>query len=154
MLRIHVPVPTLAVSSARLRPTINSASSIVCIAIIASMLGGGFAHFDHANLGPSFPFGAAGVFCAAIVVYWSYTGFDMVATMAEETKNPGRDVPLGLIASISTITVCCAMSLTLVGIHVIYLDSQSIVSCMLQNSKQRSFVCLITIFSCAHEPIK
>ena len=74
MLRIHVPVPTLAVSSARLRPTINSASSIVCIAIIASMLGGGFAHFDHANLGPSFPFGAAGVFCAAIVVYWSYTG--------------------------------------------------------------------------------
>ncbi|KAF8746362.1 hypothetical protein HU200_013379 [Digitaria exilis] len=137
-LRIHVPAladgfnlldpiavvvlcstSALAVSGARLTSTINSLASIVGIAIIAFVLGGGFAHFDAANLAPSFfPFGAAGVFRAAAVVYWSYTGFDMVATMAEETKNPGRDVPLGLISSMSAVTVVyCAMSLALVGMQ-------------------------------------
>ncbi|CAN6207557.1 unnamed protein product [Urochloa humidicola] len=109
----------LAVSGARLTSAINSVASVAGIAIIAFVLGGGFAHFDAANLSPSFfPFGAAGVFRAAAVVYWSYTGFDMVATMAEETKNPGRDVPLGLITSMSAITaVYCAMSLVLVGMQ-------------------------------------
>ncbi|CAN6194930.1 unnamed protein product [Urochloa humidicola] len=137
-LRIHVPAlpdgfnlldpiavvvlcatSTLAVSGARLTSTINSIASIAGIAIIAFVLGGGFAHFDSANLSPDFfPFGAAGVFRAAAVVYWSYTGFDMVATLAEETKNPGRDVPLGLITSMTAITVVyCAMSLVLVGMQ-------------------------------------
>ncbi|CAN1845265.1 Cationic amino acid transporter 8, vacuolar [Linum perenne] len=49
--------------------------------------------------------GAKGVFNAAAVVYWSYTGFDMVATMAEETKKPSRDIPIGLIGSMSMITM-------------------------------------------------
>jgi len=57
-----------------------------------------------------FPFGSAGAFGAAAIVYWSYTGFDMVATMTEEAKNPVRDVPLGLISSMLVVTlVYCAM---------------------------------------------
>jgi amino acid transporter len=56
----------------------------------------GFSHFEPANLAPSFfPFGSAGAFRAVAIVYWSYMGFDMVATMTKETKNPGCDVPLG-----------------------------------------------------------
>ena len=43
-------------------------------------------------------------------MYWSYTGFDMVATMTEEAKNLGCDVPLGFISSMLVITlVYCAM---------------------------------------------
>lgn len=84
-------------SGARLMSTINSLASVVGIVIIAFVMGVGFAHFDKGNLEPSFfPFGAAAV------VYWSYTGFDMVATMAEETKNPDRDVPLGLLSSMDS----------------------------------------------------
>ncbi|KAJ6423619.1 hypothetical protein OIU84_024568 [Salix udensis] len=57
-----------------------------------------------------------GVFVAAAVVYWAYTGFDMVATMAEETKNPSRDIPIGLVGSMSIITVVyCLMALALTG---------------------------------------
>ncbi|XP_031279906.1 cationic amino acid transporter 8, vacuolar-like [Pistacia vera] len=60
------------------------------------------------------PFGANGFFEAATVVYWSYTGFDMVATMAEETKRPARDIPIGLVGSMSMITVIyCLMALAL-----------------------------------------
>ncbi|GJM98242.1 hypothetical protein PR202_ga15231 [Eleusine coracana subsp. coracana] len=117
---VLIATSSLAVSGARLTSTINSWASAVGIAIIAFVLAVGFSHLDPTNLTtPSFfPFGAAGVFRAAAVVYWSYTGFDMVATMAEETKDPGRDVPLGLISSMSAITVVyCAMSLALVGMQ-------------------------------------
>ncbi|KAK3133869.1 hypothetical protein QOZ80_6AG0542150 [Eleusine coracana subsp. coracana] len=117
---VLIATSSLAVSGARLTSTINSWAYAVGIAIIAFVLAVGFSHLDPTNLTtPSFfPFGAAGVFRAAAVVYWSYTGFDMVATMAEETKDPGRDVPLGLISSMSAITVVyCAMSLALVGMQ-------------------------------------
>ncbi|XP_056167918.1 cationic amino acid transporter 8, vacuolar-like [Syzygium oleosum] len=58
--------------------------------------------------------GASGVFAAAAIVYWSYTGFDMVATMAEETKKPSRDIPIGLAGSMTVITVIyCLMALAL-----------------------------------------
>ena len=57
-----------------------------------------------------FTFGSAGTFRAAAIMSRSYTGFDIVATMTEEAKNPGRDVPLGLISSILVITlVYCDM---------------------------------------------
>jgi amino acid transporter len=116
---VLVATSSLAMSGARLSSTVNSIASAAGIAILAFVLAVGFSHFDPSNLAPTFfPFGAAGVFRAAAVVYWSYTGFDMVATMAEETKNPGRDVPLGLISSMSAITVVyCAMSLALVGMQ-------------------------------------
>uniref|UniRef100_A0A0D9WQZ7 Cationic amino acid transporter C-terminal domain-containing protein n=1 Tax=Leersia perrieri TaxID=77586 RepID=A0A0D9WQZ7_9ORYZ len=117
---VLITTSAVAMSGARLTSTLNSVASVVGIAIIAFVLAAGFSHFDASNLTtPSFfPFGAAGVFRAAGVVYWSYTGFDMVATMAEETKNPGRDIPLGLITSMSSITVVyCLMSLALVGMQ-------------------------------------
>jgi amino acid transporter len=137
-LRIHVPAlvdgfnlldpitvvvlvitSSLAMSGTFPSSTVNSIASVVGIAILAFVLAVGFSHLDPSNLAPTFfPFGAAGVFRAAAVVYWSYTGFDTVATMAEETKNPGRDVPLGLISSMSAITaVYCAMSLAPVGMQ-------------------------------------
>ncbi|KAI3509711.1 hypothetical protein L1887_25229 [Cichorium endivia] len=54
------------------------------------------------------------MFRAAAVVYWSYTGFDMVANMAEETKKPATDIPLGLVGSMSLISVVyCLMALAL-----------------------------------------
>ncbi|KAG6739641.1 hypothetical protein POTOM_057244 [Populus tomentosa] len=68
------------------------------------------------NSAPYFPNGAEDAFVSAAVVYWFYTGFNMVATMAEETKNPSRDVPIGLVGSMSIITVIyCLMALALTG---------------------------------------
>ncbi|KAL4344168.1 hypothetical protein AHAS_Ahas11G0151400 [Arachis hypogaea] len=44
----------------------------------------GFVHGKALNLMPFFPMGMKGVFNATVVVYWSYTGFNMVATMVED----------------------------------------------------------------------
>lgn len=93
---------------------LNWISSIISFMVIVFIIIVGFLHSKSSNLVPFIPYGAEGVFQAASVVYWSYTGFDLVATMAEETKNPSKDIPLGLVGSMSVITVIyCLMALAL-----------------------------------------
>lgn len=63
-------------------------------------------------------FGLLGVFTAAAVVFFAYIGFDIVATAAEETRNPRRDLPIGIIASLAVCTVLyVAVSLVVVGMR-------------------------------------
>lgn len=52
------------------------------------------------NWRPFQPQGWAGTFTGAAVVFFAYIGFDAVSTVAEETKNPARDLPIGIIASL------------------------------------------------------
>ncbi|KAJ4981446.1 hypothetical protein NE237_032283 [Protea cynaroides] len=66
------------------------------------------------NLSDFAPFGVRGIFKASAVLFFAYVGFDGVATMAEETKNPGRDIPIGLIGSmVITIFLYCLLAVTL-----------------------------------------
>ena len=51
------------------------------------------------------PLGSVGVLGAAASIFFAYVGFDAVSTAAEETKNPNRNVPIGLIASLAVCTV-------------------------------------------------
>ncbi|PZG26132.1 amino acid permease, partial [Spongiactinospora gelatinilytica] len=61
-------------------------------------------------------YGVAGIFSAAAIVFFAYIGFDIVATAAEETKNPRRDMPIGIIGSlIVCTTLYVAVSLVVVG---------------------------------------
>lgn len=57
------------------------------------------------NFQPFLPLGEAGVIAAASSIFFAYVGFDAVSTAAEETKNPQRNVPLGLISSLGICTV-------------------------------------------------
>jgi APA family basic amino acid/polyamine antiporter len=50
-------------------------------------------------------FGVLGIFTAAAVVFFAYIGFDIVATAAEETRDPQRDVPRGILGSLAVCTV-------------------------------------------------
>ncbi|WOL08243.1 hypothetical protein Cni_G16994 [Canna indica] len=112
---VLVSCSTVAMLGTRGTSTLNWLTSLFSVAVIGFIIAAGFAHADTANLVPFFPNGAKGVFEAAAVVYWAYTGFDMVATMAEETRNPAKDIPLGLVGSMSIITVVyCVMALVLV----------------------------------------
>ncbi|KAK7270861.1 hypothetical protein RJT34_26347 [Clitoria ternatea] len=105
----------IAASGTRKTSILTWLSSIITTLVIAFIIVIGFVHGKSSNLTPFLPYGVGGVFNAAAVVYWSYTGFDMVATMAEETKNPSRDIPIGLVGSMVLITVIyCLMSLSLV----------------------------------------
>jgi len=60
--------------------------------------------------------GVAGIFTGAALVFFAFIGFDIVATAAEETRNPQRDVPRGIIGSLIVCTVLyVAVSLVVTG---------------------------------------
>lgn len=63
-------------------------------------------------------FGISGVVTAAAMVFVSYIGFDVVATSAEETRKPQRDVPIGLLGSLLVVTVLyVAVSVVITGMQ-------------------------------------
>lgn len=59
-------------------------------------------------------FGVMGIFTAAAVVFFAFIGFDVVATAAEETRNPQRDMPRGIIASLLICTLLYMLVATVV----------------------------------------
>ncbi len=62
-------------------------------------------------------YGVQGILTGAAVVFFTYVGFDMVSATAEETKNPKRDLPIGIIGSLLIATILyIAVSLVLTGI--------------------------------------
>ena len=59
-----------------------------------------------------------GILAGAAIVFFAFIGFDIVATAAEETKNPKRDLPRGIIGSLAICTVLyVAVSLVVVGMQ-------------------------------------
>jgi basic amino acid/polyamine antiporter, APA family len=63
-------------------------------------------------------FGVGGIFAGAAIVFFAFIGFDVVATAAEETKEPKRDLPRGIIGSLAICTVLyVAVSLVVVGMQ-------------------------------------
>jgi APA family basic amino acid/polyamine antiporter len=62
------------------------------------------------------PHGAAGISAAAAIIFFSYIGFDAVSTAAEETKNPAKDMPFGIIMSLVVTTILyIAISVVMTG---------------------------------------
>lgn len=103
-----------AVYSVKGSSRLNYVSSIVHVVIIVFIIVAGLTHADTKNLTPFVPYGPSGIFQASAVLFFAYVGFDAVSTMAEETKNPGRDIPIGLVGSMALVTVAyCLMALTL-----------------------------------------
>jgi len=61
-------------------------------------------------------FGISGIFTGAALVFFAFIGFDIVATAAEETKNPQRDMPIGILGSLAICTTLyVAVSLVVTG---------------------------------------
>jgi APA family basic amino acid/polyamine antiporter len=61
-------------------------------------------------------FGVGGILAGAALVFFAYIGFDVVATTAEETRRPQRDMPIGIIASLIICTILyCAVALVVTG---------------------------------------
>ncbi|KAJ8626794.1 hypothetical protein MRB53_020101 [Persea americana] len=111
---VLVTCSTIAMLGTWKTSLLNWITSVVSAFVIIFIIFASFINKNPSNLVPFFPFGAKGVFRASSVVYWAYTGFDLIATMAEETKNPARDIPIGLVGSMSIITVIyCIMALGL-----------------------------------------
>ena len=72
---------------------------------IVFFIGAGITFVRPENWSPFAPYGWSGIMTAAAVVFFAYIGFDAVSTTAEEAKNPKRDLPIGIIASLVICTV-------------------------------------------------
>ena len=69
------------------------------------------------NWHPFMPNGFGGVLTGAAIVFFTYIGFDSVSTAAEECRNPQRDLPIGIIATLIACTALyCSVALVLTGI--------------------------------------
>jgi len=69
----------------------------------------GFTYVQPANWKPFNPNGFAGISAGAAIVFFAYIGFDAVSTVAEETRNPKRNLPIGIIASLIICTLFYAV---------------------------------------------
>jgi len=87
----------------------NAGIVVVKVGIVLFVLGLGSHYVNKANWGADWhqfaPFGVGGIGLAAGLVFFSYIGFDAVSTTAQEAKNPQRDMPIGIIASLAVCTL-------------------------------------------------
>jgi APA family basic amino acid/polyamine antiporter len=78
---------------------------LIKLAVISFFIGVGSLSVEPANWTPFMPYGFSGVGAAAAIVFFAYIGFDAVSTTAEEARNPQRDIPIGIIASLGICTI-------------------------------------------------
>lgn len=84
---------------------LNNIIVLIKLGVIALFIFLAVGHVNTANWHPFMPYGLSGVFKGAAYVFFAYIGFDAVSTAAEEVKNPKKDLPLGIIASLIICTI-------------------------------------------------
>ncbi len=84
---------------------VNNLMVAVKISVVLLFIAVGVWHVQPANWQPFAPFGFAGIFNAAALVFFAFIGFDAVTSAAEEVRNPRRDLPIGIIGSLAVCTV-------------------------------------------------
>lgn len=95
----------------------NSAMVIINILALLLFISVGLFWVEPENWTPFAPNGWAGISAGAAIVFFSYIGFDAVSTIAEETKNPQRDLPIGILSSLVIVSIFyVAVSLVFSGL--------------------------------------
>ncbi|WP_067987928.1 amino acid permease [Nocardia caishijiensis] len=136
-------VGALLATGTKLSSRVSAIAVAIKLGVIALVLVVGATYFTPSNLTPYIPpsqpaddgagglhqslfsfttgagdtsFGWYGLLAAASLVFFAFIGFDVVATTAEETRNPQRDIPRGILGSLAIVTVLyIAVSLILTG---------------------------------------
>ncbi len=90
-----------------IRESTRWASVMVAInmSVIATFIIAGMFYVKPENWTPFAPNGFEGVFMGAFIIFFAYIGFDAISTTAEETKNPQRDLPIGIIGTLVACTI-------------------------------------------------
>jgi len=102
----------------------NNMVVIIKLTVVFLFIGFGMAYINRENWEPYVPhaagpgkYGWDGILRGAGVIFFAYIGFDAVSTAAQETKNPQRDMPIGILGSLAICTVLyIAVALVLTGI--------------------------------------
>src|SRR6185295_7076357 len=84
---------------------VNTAAVLIKLAVVILFIFVASGHVKPANWDDFMPYGFNGVMNGASLIFFAYIGFDAVSTAAEEARNPQRDLPIGIIASLDICTV-------------------------------------------------
>ncbi len=85
--------------------TANNVMVTIKLLVLALFIIAGLTHIDTANYHPFAPNGFRGIHQGAAIVFFAYIGFDCISTAAEETKNPQRNLPIGILGGLAICTV-------------------------------------------------
>ena len=89
----------------------NNIMVVIKLAALALFIGFGITHLNPDNYRPFAPNGFTGIHQGAAIVFFAYIGFDAISTAAEETANPKRNLPLGILGGLAI----CTLIYVLVG---------------------------------------
>ena len=98
-------VTMLLVIGTRESATINAILVVIKVAALTLFIILAVPVMNMENFEPFAPLGIGGIGAAAASIFFAYVGFDAVSTAAEETKNPQRNMPIGLIGSLAICTI-------------------------------------------------
>ncbi|MBB3044868.1 amino acid permease [Nocardioides sp. LMS-CY] len=143
---VALVVMGLLIRGTKFSSRVNQVVVAIKIAVVVTVIVVGIAYVDPSNWVPFIPesqpvpegeggfrqlplitslfgiepavYGFAGVVAGAAIVFFAFIGFDIVATTAEEARNPQRDVPIGILGSLAIVTLLyAAVSLVVTGIQ-------------------------------------
>jgi APA family basic amino acid/polyamine antiporter len=104
---------------------VNTTIVIIKVAVLILFVAVGAHYMNSANLHPFIPpnsgtfgsFGWSGILRGAGIIFFAYIGFDAVSTASQEARNPGRDIPIGILASLAICTlIYIAVGLVMTGL--------------------------------------
>ncbi|WP_214722156.1 amino acid permease [Exiguobacterium sp. s192] len=96
---------------------VNNIMVLVKVAVVILFIVVGIWYVEPGNYAPFAPFGISGVLQASAIAFFAYLGFDAVTSAAEEVKDPGRNLPIGILGSLGIVTVLyVVVSAIMVGI--------------------------------------
>jgi APA family basic amino acid/polyamine antiporter len=100
-----IAVTTLLIIGVKESVRVNTAMVFVTVGVLALFVGLGATAFNADNFSPFATEGVGGTVSAAALIFVAYIGFDAVATSGEESKRPGRDLPIATVASLAIATL-------------------------------------------------
>ena len=83
----------------------NNIMVVVKLVALALFIAVGATHLNAANYTPFAPNGFTGIHQGAAIVFFAYIGFDAISTAAEETRDPKRNLPIGILGGLAICTV-------------------------------------------------
>ena len=98
-------VTWLLLRGAKETATANTIMVVIKLAVLALFIGVGVTNINPANYTPFAPNGFTGIHQGAAIVFFAYIGFDAISTAAEETRNPQRNLPLGILGGLAVCTI-------------------------------------------------
>ena len=118
-------VAGLLIAGTRESATLNAILVVIKLAALALFVAVALPVFNAENFQPFMPYGFAkngppgaevGVMAAAAIIFFAFYGFDAIATAAEEAKNPGRDLAIGIVGSMALcVLIYMIIAMTAIG---------------------------------------